>query len=778
MKKQKLYTLFICFLIMVIPLSGTAQISNQMQIGARPLGMGGAFSAIANDANAIFWNPAGIVTLQRQEISTMYSDLYGIGLANSYLGYVLPVSDNHALAVDWMHIGQEDDGLGFRQDNFNLAYSLRLPWNISVGTKAKMLDMDISLDGTSWGKSRGYGFDIGFMMRPTENLRIALIGQDIGGTSVTYDNDITEEIMPQKFRFGAAYSPMEGLLLAADVDDRIHVGAEYWLMGILALRGGVQKNLKIINGYDPTIISGGFSARYRFLQFDYAIENHPDLDITQRFGISFYYNPSLVTIKDAVIKPVPFFRSLYRKYSEEEFAEVVLKNSSQERLRVRVRLDIPTVTIQPYEEEIILEPQTTRAYPLNISLSNEILEARGSAYDNFVQPKITISYEQENRIKESSQNLEQIYVLGKNKISWSIPERVAAFVTPEDEMVDRFARSMVQQYSQEIAEKYNNSNLGKATVIFDALGKHGIVYQEDRQTPWYLIEADSSIFDNIQYPSELLYSRIGDCDDCTVLFASLLENLGIQTVLLDVFAPGEGHIYLMFDSGVPVNEIDAQPFDDTEYVTYNGKVWIPVETTMYGHSFSAAWREGSAEYHIRKEQGFINEIDIAQAKIAYKAGQPPTKEIVIPEKSVVDELVTIDIETYDNRLEQFAMAEGVSMDDPDGIYDAGAFYLRFNRLDDALRLMQRALQLRPDFADALNSIGVIYTRQGKYEEALQSYRRALELMPNNAGFSINIAITLFVQGKRDEALLEYEKVIQMDKSYKGILDFIKRGGGN
>lgn len=777
MKKQKLYIIPICFLIMAIPLSGTAQISNQMQIGARPLGMGGAFSAIANDANAIFWNPAGIVTLQRQEISTMYSDLYGIGLANSYFGYVLPVSDNHALAADWVHLGQEDDGLGFRQDNFNLAYSLRLPWNISVGTKAKMLDMDISLDGTSWGKSRGYGFDIGFLMRPIENLRIAFVGQDIGGTSVTYDNDFTEEIMPQRLRFGAAYSPVEGLLLAADVDDRLHVGAEYWLMGILALRGGVQKNLKTVDDYNPTIISAGFSARYRFLQFDYAVENHPHLDMTQRFGISIYYNPSLVSIKDAVIKPDPFFRSLYRKYSEEEFAEVVLKNSSQEKLPVRIRLEIPKVTIQPYEEEIILEPQTTRSYPLGISLQNEILAVRGAGSYNIVQPVLSVSWEQEKDTKEKSINLEPLHVLGKNTISWIVPEQVAAFVTPEDEMVDRFTRTVVQQYSQEIAEKFNNSNLGRATVIFDALGKHGIVYQQDRATPFLDVKADSSTLDNIQYPVELLDSKIGDCDDCTVLFASLLENLGIQTVLLDVFAPGEGHIYMMFDSGIPVNEVDAQPFDDTEYVIYNGKVWIPVETTMYGHSFSAAWRVGSAEYHNRKEQGFINEIDLAEAKIAYKAGQPPTKDVSTPEKSVVDELVTIDIETYDNRLEQFAMAEGVSMDNPDGVYDAGAFYLRFNRLDDALRFMLRALELRPDFGDALNAVGVIYTRQGKHEEALQSYYRASELMPDNAGIRFNIAITLLLQGKVDEAQKEYDNVIKMDKSFKGLIKSLKSGGG-
>ena len=148
----------------MLPASGgtaVSQVANQVQIGARPLGLGGAYTAVANDANAIYWNPAGIPMLQRQEFTTMYSDLNGIGLTQSYLGYVLPFTDNQAAAVDWMHLGFDDSELGYRDDSFNLAYGLRLPWDISVGAKMKYLDRDITLDGTSHGKSSGFGLDFG-----------------------------------------------------------------------------------------------------------------------------------------------------------------------------------------------------------------------------------------------------------------------------------------------------------------------------------------------------------------------------------------------------------------------------------------------------------------------------------------------------------------------------------------------------------------------------------------------------------------------------------------
>ena len=44
-------------------------------VGARPLGMGGAYVAAADDVNAILWNAAGLAQLKRQEITAMFSAL-------------------------------------------------------------------------------------------------------------------------------------------------------------------------------------------------------------------------------------------------------------------------------------------------------------------------------------------------------------------------------------------------------------------------------------------------------------------------------------------------------------------------------------------------------------------------------------------------------------------------------------------------------------------------------------------------------------------------------
>ncbi len=763
------------FGIVLDPGTASSQVANRHYVGARPLGLGGSFAAVTNDANSIFWNPAGLPFLQRQEVTSMYSKLFGLELTDSYIGYSYPINDNQAVGADWFHHGYSDDELGVKRDIFHIAYGIRLHSMISLGASAKYVGTNTSLDDINYGKASGFGFDGGIIISPIQNLKVGVTLMDIGGTSVKYDTDVSEEIYRQQLRFGMAYTPLDGLLVACDIDDRYHLGAEYWLFPNLALRSGVQKARNEVNGTERGIITSfGSSFKYKFMQLDYAFERDPDLPDNHRFSFSFFFNPSLVSIKSAEVSQKPIYRSLYKYYEEQpDFAEVLIKNSSDKQLPVQVSLEIPTVTDQPHVENIVLEPNSTKSYKLGISFSENILSTERASYDNMVQPSIKVSYMQEKQPKEAAQQLESVYVLGKGKISWNFPERVAAFVTPEDNLIDEFARSNVQLYSDMLRETFDNSNFGKAMVLFDALGKHGIVYNPDRQTPWYKIKNDSSILDNIQYPAELMDSKIGDCDDCAVLFSSLLENLNIRTALLDVFKPGKGHIYMMFDAGMTPAEAEGFFVDETEYVIFQDGVWIPVETTMFGFPFLDAWRNGAMEYHQMKDEGFINEIDLVEPKMKYKPGQVTRPDVQFPDKATVDELLSVDIESFNNRLLEKAKATGVSLDDPDGLYDAGVFYLRFNRLNDAMGMMDKALAMKPDFGDAINAKGVILAKQRKYMEALPMFRRALELMPNEVGIRLNIALMLFLSGRRTDAETEFDDIMKRDASFKEVIDMIR-----
>src|SRR3972149_5404206 len=60
------------------------------QLGARAIGMGGAFVAVADDATAPYWNPAGMVYLPYREVLPQHSEKFGSLVNHDYLGAALP----------------------------------------------------------------------------------------------------------------------------------------------------------------------------------------------------------------------------------------------------------------------------------------------------------------------------------------------------------------------------------------------------------------------------------------------------------------------------------------------------------------------------------------------------------------------------------------------------------------------------------------------------------------------------------------------------------------
>jgi hypothetical protein len=76
----------------------------EIPLGARALGMGTAFTAVATDGTAFYWNPAGVGLLQEALLSGMYSAQYGSPtspLAHFFFtGVVLPVSGLR-VGVNW-----------------------------------------------------------------------------------------------------------------------------------------------------------------------------------------------------------------------------------------------------------------------------------------------------------------------------------------------------------------------------------------------------------------------------------------------------------------------------------------------------------------------------------------------------------------------------------------------------------------------------------------------------------------------------------------------------
>jgi Flp pilus assembly protein TadD len=771
--------------------AGTAR---QDDLGARAIAMGGAFVAVASDATAVYWNPAALAVLQRQEVDFAYADRYGLGLRDSYLSYVLPVTDNHALGVDWFHRGFDDTGggLGLRagQNAFRLAYGYRngiqalRPYlgNAAIGVTGKFVSQSADLDGQNVMSASGLGVDMGLLLPLPYGVRFGVVAQDVGGTSVKHDSGLSEEVLQAHYRVGLACKPIEGLTLAADVDDQLRVGAEYWLRGQLALRAGAKTELGSPEGFgQSTTPSLGVGVKYRFLQLDYAYERHPVLDATHYTSLSLSYNPRVVAVKDATIRPNPVFRSLYPHYQESEFVDVAIGNSAQEPIPATVSLMLPRMMSVPHQERVTLPPQSAEKYTFKVTFDQDLFNQPEAYFDNFVTPVVQVRYSRNRQEQVVEKQLERVYVAGKGKLSWNVKGMAAAFVTPADLAVAGLARGLVQRYDEVLGRKFNHGNLGKAVVLFDAMGAYRIRYQSDQKTPFASISADKTIFDTVQYPGELLAkppgvdTKVGDCDDLTVLYASLLENLSIDTALLEANEPGRGHIYLMFDSGISPEQAPDHFLSPAEYVEWQGRVWIPVETTMFGFTFAEAWRNGADEYKQLKLRKLVDETYVQQWMQVYKPPALPPVAAAMPAPASLDSLLSRDLSFFDQRTDRIALGTTTSVDTPEGAYDAGVAYLRVDHLEKALAMFDRAVQLKPDHADALNAKGVILTRQGRFDEALALYQEALKGEENN-GVRMNIALTYYLKGEREAADRLFAEVVAADSTYGGLFEFLARVG--
>ena len=75
-------------LLYILIMSSVVMSQDQLFVGTRPLGMGGAFIAVADDGNTITWNPAGLPRLRRKEFTSSYADLYAMNITHICRGSV------------------------------------------------------------------------------------------------------------------------------------------------------------------------------------------------------------------------------------------------------------------------------------------------------------------------------------------------------------------------------------------------------------------------------------------------------------------------------------------------------------------------------------------------------------------------------------------------------------------------------------------------------------------------------------------------------------------
>ncbi len=261
--------------------------------GARPAAMGGAFAGVADDVNALYWNPAGIARLQNREM-TFSHNIWLEDTSYEYLGVVQPL-DNYVMGagVSYFNIGTMDGwdvnnaptgNFSARSIAFALSVGRVMNDKLSLGLTLKTVHEKIETESAS-----AFAADAGGMYKLGDDSSIAFVVQNLG-TGVKFVKESAG--LPVNIKIGGAHRLLQNNLILSldfnkysDTGFRGDFGAEYRLAETLALRLGYNSGNDMGSG-----LTAGFGFRISSLNVDYAFVPYGDLGNAHRFSLSYNFN--------------------------------------------------------------------------------------------------------------------------------------------------------------------------------------------------------------------------------------------------------------------------------------------------------------------------------------------------------------------------------------------------------------------------------------------------------------------------------------------------------
>ncbi|MBN2281154.1 MAG: PorV/PorQ family protein [Candidatus Marinimicrobia bacterium] len=255
----------------------------EIGVGARATGMGEAFTVMAEDAEASFWNPAGLANIEDYNLFTGYTQwpagisIGGLSFAKSFKGIGTFAINTVYLMTDDMDVTTvempEGTGETFSISNYSvgLSYARYITDRVSVGITNKIVHEDYFDYGyTSWALDLGTTYRTDFRGLKL-GMSILHFSPEIkfDGNYIDYSDPKSYETseerefdkysLPINFRVGAAMNALEmdnhRLVIAADMvhpnnnKEQYNAGLEYSMKSMIFLRAG----------YKLSADEGGFS---------------------------------------------------------------------------------------------------------------------------------------------------------------------------------------------------------------------------------------------------------------------------------------------------------------------------------------------------------------------------------------------------------------------------------------------------------------------------------------------------------------------------------------
>jgi long-subunit fatty acid transport protein len=282
----------------------------------RTIAMGGAYVAVADDANAVFYNPAGLGRISKKEMCASYGSVFGdthqyylVGSVNLHESFGIGIGSNvngfYDSPVSYVQNGNVTalEKLTYQTGKYAIAYGHRTYDWLSIGINVHKLDQrlksivvfnaDPSLPLQDMDNyAEAYGADVGILINSSPNISIGALLGDAIKKDFQWNTSAVDSL-PASAVIGLAYRTFgDKLLMALDMKaanlnrariDRISSGSELTLINNLKIRAGVSFDWDLSANYLGSLAVG---LDYRFpnnMNFEYVWQDQRELRADSRY---------------------------------------------------------------------------------------------------------------------------------------------------------------------------------------------------------------------------------------------------------------------------------------------------------------------------------------------------------------------------------------------------------------------------------------------------------------------------------------------------------------
>ncbi len=240
-------------------------------VGARAVGMGESFVAVANDASALYWNPAGITQIEKNEVVFSHTE-FTVDLKHEFFGYVHKLGRANTLGLSITSVSTDDfeettefqplgtgNFVSFGDLAVGLTFARKMTDRFSIGVAVKYIDETLDVL-----HARNLFVDFGtFFWTGLGSSRFAVsvanFGTNMEPSGTVTDrsgnrfDDFQDFSPPTIFRIGFATEVVDNeshrvttsvqLNHLNDNAENFSFGTEYLWQELLSLRAGYRLNV-------------------------------------------------------------------------------------------------------------------------------------------------------------------------------------------------------------------------------------------------------------------------------------------------------------------------------------------------------------------------------------------------------------------------------------------------------------------------------------------------------------------------------------------------------